>query len=42
MQQKTYNFCGVPYSIYEGIISARSPGSYYDDYIRGRYRCAGY
>ncbi len=42
MQQHTYNFCGVPYSIYQGITRAYSPGTYYDQYIRGRYRCAGY
>ncbi len=42
MQGQSYNFCGVPYSIYQGITSAYSPGTYYDQFIRGRYRCAGY
>jgi hypothetical protein len=42
MQGQRYDFCGVPYDLFQGILRASSPGSYYDTYIRGRYRCAGY
>jgi hypothetical protein len=42
MQGARYVFCGVPESLYRGLISASSPGTYYDQYIRGRYRCAGW
>jgi len=34
----TYTFHGVPHSVYRGLITASSPGSYYHHYIRGRYR----
>jgi len=33
-----YDYYGVPESIYLGLISASSPGTYYNDYIRDRYR----
>jgi hypothetical protein len=33
----SYSFYRVPYSVYHGLISAGSPGSYYHAYIRGRY-----
>jgi hypothetical protein len=33
-----YTFRGVPPSIYQGLISAGSPGTYYNNHIRGRYR----
>jgi hypothetical protein len=38
-QGKTYDFCGVPAEVYQGLMSANSPGSYYDQVIRGRYEC---
>ena len=34
-----YNFCGVPASVYEGLIGASSAGTYYDRYIRDKYQC---
>lgn len=34
-----YPFCGVPESIYRGLISASSAGAYYNAYIKGRYDC---
>ena len=42
MNGKRYNFCQVPYEVFQGMLRASSPGSYYDSYIRGRYTCAGY
>jgi len=32
-----YDYYGVPQSIYEGLLRARSAGTYYNDYIRDRY-----
>jgi hypothetical protein len=29
---------GVPYSVYVGLMQAASKGSFYNQYIRGRYR----
>lgn len=34
-----YNFCGVPQTIYDGLISAGRAGTYYDNYVRDRYQC---
>ena len=33
-----YYHPGVPYSIFLGLLSATSVGTYYNQYIRGRYR----
>lgn len=33
-----YSFYGVPVDVFEGLISSTSPGGYYNQYIRGRYR----
>lgn len=38
-QGHTYDFCGVPPEVYEGLLNASSVGSYYDRVIRDRYRC---
>lgn len=35
----TYTFCGVPESIYSGLINASSAGQYYHAHIEGRYQC---
>ena len=35
---RTYDHPGVPYSVYEGLMQAPSKGSFYNSYIRGRYR----
>ena len=35
----TYDFCGVPASIFEGLLRAGSKGAYYNDHIRDRYPC---
>jgi hypothetical protein len=32
-----YDFHGVPPSIFQGLINASSPGTYYNQHIRGRY-----
>lgn len=42
MQGSRYNFCNVPYDVFQGILRASSPGTYYENNIRGRYRCPGY
>ncbi|HRI81345.1 MAG TPA: KTSC domain-containing protein [Opitutaceae bacterium] len=34
----TYTFHGVPADIYRGLITASSPGSFYHNHIRGRFR----
>ena len=39
VQGNTYDFCGVPASIFSGLLNAESKGTYYNDYIRDRYPC---
>lgn len=34
-----YDFCGVPRSVYEALMSASSKGIFYNDHIRDRYQC---
>ena len=34
-----YDFCGVPETVYQGLMSASSKGTYYNDHIRDRYQC---
>jgi len=34
-----YDFCGVPESIFKGLLHAGSKGRYYHNYIRDRYQC---
>lgn len=38
-QNETYDFCGVPQHIFDGLRNARSKGTYYNDHIRDRYQC---
>ena len=33
-----YDFHNVPETVYQGLIQASSAGSYYDRYIKDRYR----
>jgi hypothetical protein len=35
---RAYDPPGVPYSVYQGLRQAGSKGSYYNRFIRGRYR----
>lgn len=35
----TYDFCGVPESVFDGLLEARSKGVYYNEHIRDRYPC---
>lgn len=35
----SYDFCGVPGSVFDGLLNSSSKGRYYNDYIRERYRC---
>jgi KTSC domain-containing protein len=34
-----YDFCNVPPDVFDGLINAPSPGTYYDRNVRGRYPC---
>ncbi|MDT8318866.1 MAG: KTSC domain-containing protein [bacterium] len=38
-QGHSYDFCGVPVHVYEGLMSSSSKGGYYNDHIRDRYQC---
>ncbi|SDZ67590.1 KTSC domain-containing protein [Variovorax sp. YR266] len=38
-QGHTYDFCGVPQHIFDGLIRAASKGSYYNDHVKDRYAC---
>ncbi|MGH1601579.1 KTSC domain-containing protein [Campylobacter majalis] len=38
----TYSFCGVPKHIFYSFLNAPSKGTFYDVYIKGRYRCPGF
>ena len=33
-----YDFYGVPHTAYQGLMSARSKGTYFNDHIRDRYQ----
>lgn len=35
----TYDFCGVPESVFDDLLKARSKGVYYNEHIRDRYPC---
>lgn len=39
VQGRTYTFCRVPQHIFDGLLSAGSKGTYYDNHIRDRYPC---
>ncbi|MCY0389863.1 KTSC domain-containing protein [Robbsia sp. Bb-Pol-6] len=39
VEGRSYDFCGVPPSIYQGLLNSFSKGSYYNQHIRDRYRC---
>ncbi|WP_236194834.1 KTSC domain-containing protein [Pseudomonas glycinae] len=38
-QGHSYDFCGVPSAVHQGLMAATSKGSYYNRYIRDRYQC---
>ncbi len=38
-QGDSYDFCGVPVHVYEGLMTAFSKGTYYNNHIRDRYQC---
>lgn len=38
-QGHTYDFCGVPQHIFDGLLNAGSKGGYYNERIRDRYQC---
>jgi hypothetical protein len=37
-QGRSYDFFGVPKHVYDGLMSATSKGTYYNDHIRDRYQ----
>jgi hypothetical protein len=39
VQGHTYDFCGVPQHVFDGLACAVSKGGYYNDYIKDRYQC---
>lgn len=39
VQGHTYDFCGVPQNIFDGLLRSSSKGGYYNEFIRDRYRC---
>lgn len=39
VQGHTYDFCRVPQSVFDGLLSAKSKGAYYNDHIKDRYKC---
>lgn len=36
---RSYDFCRVPQEVYERLMASVSKGTFYNDRIRGRYRC---
>ena len=34
-----YQYCGVPTSIFSGLLNASSKGSYFNSSIKGRFEC---
>ncbi|MEQ4340708.1 KTSC domain-containing protein [Pseudomonas syringae] len=38
-QGRTYDYCGVPPNIHQGLMEAGSKGNYFDRMIRDRYQC---
>ncbi len=39
IQGHTYTYCRVPQLVFDGLFSARSKGTYYDQHIRDKYHC---
>jgi hypothetical protein len=42
VQNRTYEYCHVPAQIFNDFLKTSSKGRYYDNYIKDKYRCAGY
>jgi len=38
-QNKTYDYCSVPQSVFDNLLKSQSKGSYYNDNIRDKYPC---
>ncbi|MCQ3017142.1 KTSC domain-containing protein [Pseudomonas tremae] len=38
-QGRTYDYCGVPPNIHQGLMAAGSKGTYFARMIRDRYQC---
>lgn len=39
MNGKTYDFCGVPESVFDEFENAESHGTYYNENIKDKYSC---
>lgn len=39
VEGNTYDFCGVPLQVFDGLRTAASPGRYYAEHVRDRYPC---
>jgi hypothetical protein len=35
---KTYDYAGVPLMVYQALVTAKSPGTYYSRNIKGKYK----
>ena len=35
----SYTYCGVPQLVFDGLVGARSAGTYFSDNIRDLYQC---
>jgi KTSC domain-containing protein len=35
----SYDYCGVPESIWQGLLNASSKGTYFNNHIADRYQC---
>ncbi|OOW07260.1 KTSC domain-containing protein [Pseudomonas sp. MF6396] len=38
-QGRSYDFCGVPPEVHQGLMKAASVGAHFDRVIRDRYQC---
>ena len=38
-QDEAYDFCRVPKHVFQGLLESNSKGTYYNDYVRGKYQC---
>lgn len=38
-QGHSYDYCGVPRHVWDGLLSASSKGRYFNNHIADRYQC---
>lgn len=39
LRSRYYTYCAVPENVAAGLLSAKSKGSFFNSYIKGRYSC---